>query len=45
MLIPMSVARAGTLPKPMLLLATAQALGEIYAWTGQRYTYYLRRRG
>ena len=26
------------------LLATAQALGEIYAWTGMRYAYYLRRR-
>lgn len=27
------------------LLAVAQSLGEVYAWTGQRYAYYLRRRG
>lgn len=41
--LPLAIAGRGGLVDPML--ATAQALGEIYAWTGQRYTYYLRRRG
>jgi hypothetical protein len=27
------------------LLSLAHSMGEIYAWTGQRYAYYLRRRG
>lgn len=41
--LPLAITSRSRLVDPML--ATAQALGEIYAWTGQRYTYYLRRRG
>ena len=41
--LPLAATGGSRLVGPML--GTAQALGELYAWTGLRYTYYLRHRG